>query len=51
MADKKIVSFTAKKIVTKPIKVNFETSYGERVSFTANKKVTKPVEVRFKAKK
>ncbi len=51
MAKARIVRFTARKIVTKPVKVNFKTQSGKRVSFVANKKMTKPVQVKFKAKK
>jgi hypothetical protein len=46
----KQVSFTAKKTVSKPTVVSFNTKQG-RVSFTANKRVQKPVKVSFKAKK
>ena len=48
---KKWVSFTARKSVTKPVKINFKTSSGKGVSFIAKKTVTKPVKVKFKARK
>ena len=47
---RKVVSFVAKRTVTKPVRVNFKTSYGKKVSFIAKKKVTKPVKIRFKSK-
>ena len=51
MAKKKIVSFWATKISTKPVKIKFRTYDGKIVSFTANKKITKPVKVKFKARR
>jgi hypothetical protein len=48
---RKTVSFTAKKKVSKPMRVNFYTRTGEKVSFTAKMKVTKPVRVKFYVKK
>lgn len=46
----KKVSFTAKKKVSKPVTVKFDTKSGP-VSFKATKKVTKPEKVSFYAKK
>jgi hypothetical protein len=46
MAAKKKVSFVAKKVVSKPVKVRFQTREG-LVSFKAIKKISKPVKVTF----
>ena len=51
MANKKIVTFTAKKTITKPIVVKFKTREGKVISFISKKIVTEPIEVKFKAKK
>ncbi len=48
---KKIVSFWARKKITKPVKVKFRTSSGKIISFKATKKITKLVKVKFKARK
>jgi len=45
------VSFTAKRQVSKPVRVEFYTKTGERVSFKGHQKVSKPVRVEFYAKK
>jgi hypothetical protein len=45
------VSFTATKMVSKPVKVSFNTRTGKRVSFTATKKVPKSVRVTFYKRK
>ena len=50
MAKTHKVSFTARKTVSKPVRVEFRTSKG-RVSFIANKTVSKPVKVEFRARK
>jgi hypothetical protein len=46
MAKKTKVSFVAKKTISKPVKVRFETRDG-LVSFKAKKKISKPVRVSF----
>ena len=50
MVRRKRVTFTARRKVTKPVKVSFKTRAGEKVSFKAKKTVTKPVKVSFLAK-
>ena len=37
MTKRKWISFTARKTVTKPVKVSFKTYDGKKVSFTARK--------------
>ena len=49
MANKHRVSFVAKKKVSVPTKVRFETKSGDPVAFAAHKTVKKPVRVRFVA--
>ncbi len=51
MARRKRVTFTAKKQVTKPVKVSFSTKAGQKVKFKAKTAVTKRVKVSFLAKK
>jgi len=48
---RKRVAFTAKREVTKPIRVRFTNPEGETVSFKAHKKYTKRVRVNFLAKR
>ena len=50
MAKTHQVSFTAKKNVSKPVKVKFKTKAGQKVSFGAHKTVKKPTRVSFRAK-
>lgn len=50
MAKRQRIKFTARKKVTKPVKVSFTTRAGERVTFKAKKSVTKPVKVSFLAR-
>lgn len=45
----KKISFTAKKSVSKPTKVEFYTKSGEKVSFKGSKKVSRPTKVEFYA--
>lgn len=45
------VTFAAKKVVRKPVKVKFYTKTGKKVSFAAVKKIKRPVKVAFYAKK
>lgn len=45
------ISFSAKKRVSKPVKVEFFTKTGQKVSFRGHKKITKPVKVEFYAKR
>ena len=49
MAKKHTVKFVAKKKVSVPVKVDFETKKGE-VAFSAHKTVEKRVPVKFKAR-
>lgn len=51
MKKKKVISFIARKVITKPVQVKFKTNDGKVVSFIARKKITKPVRVKFKTKK
>jgi hypothetical protein len=50
MAKTHKVSFKAKKDVSVPVKVGFETKSGSDVSFSAHKTVKKKVPVSFRAK-
>ena len=50
MAKTHKVSFKAKKKVSVPVKVGFETKSGNDVSFSAHKTVKKKVPVSFRAK-
>lgn len=48
---KKKVSFIAIKEISKPIRVKFTTSSGERVSFTAIKNISRPELIEFYTRK
>jgi len=50
MTKKHTVSFKAKRKVSVPVKVDFETKSGNEVSFPAHKTVKKKVPVSFRAK-
>jgi len=51
MVRRKRVTFSAKKQVTKPVKVSFSTKAGQKVTFKAKTTVTKRVKVNFLAKR
>jgi len=48
---RKRVSFTATKIISKPVKVKFHTKDGKAVSFKTQKNIPKSVKVEFLAKR
>jgi hypothetical protein len=50
MTKKHTVSFKAKRKVSVPVKVDFETKSGNEVSFPAHKTVKKKVPVSFRGK-